>query len=208
MSAGRTVNSLSQNWGTPRRYIQAVREVFGGSIDLDPCSNEHSVVEANVEYRLPATDGLRSSWDFKHIYVNPPYGADRARGSTIKNWLRRCDRAHCDHGSEVIALIPVATNTAHWKHYVWGSAMSIAFLYDTRLKFLVDGQDGGKGAPMSCAAIYWGCHHSKFETVFKKFGAVIDIRPLRTIAPSLRAPLFDPANAPARMKAIVSEVSA
>jgi hypothetical protein len=49
MSAGRRVNTLSQSWGTPLKYIDAVKRVFDGNIDLDPCSNEYSIVNARVE---------------------------------------------------------------------------------------------------------------------------------------------------------------
>ena len=52
MSAGRTINTLSQNWGTPKKYVTSVKKVFGGGIDLDPCSNEHSLVKANDLSRL------------------------------------------------------------------------------------------------------------------------------------------------------------
>ena len=100
--------------------------------------------------RLPEHDGLYITWEYPTIYVNPPYGAGRQRGTTIKDWLRRCAHAHEKHGSEVLALIPVATNTKHWKDYVFGVADAVCFLYDTRLRFLVDGKDEGKGAPMSC----------------------------------------------------------
>lgn len=74
--------------------------------------------------------------------------------------------------------MPVATNTKHWKDYVFGVADAIAFLYDTRLKFMENGQDGGKGAPMSCAMIYWGEDIERFEDVFLPFGAVVDLRSL------------------------------
>jgi len=177
MTAGRSIVSISQNWCTPPKYVRAVREVFKGRIALDPCSNRHSVVLAEVEYRLPEADGLRRSWDFPTIYLNPPYGADRQRGTTIKDWLRRCALAHEEYGSEVLALVPVATNTRHWKDYVWGVAAAVCFLYDTRLRFLVDGKDEGKGAPMSCAMVYWGRHVARFETVFLPHGAVVDLRP-------------------------------
>jgi hypothetical protein len=156
MTAGRTVTSLSQDWCTPPNYAAAIREFFGGSVHLDPCSNRHSIIKAKVEYALPKHDGLRESWNFPTIYVNPPYGADRERKTTIKNWLQRCAEAHDKHHAEVLALVPVATNTKHWKLFVWGAATGVAFLYDTRLKFLVDGRNGGKGAPMSCAMVYWG----------------------------------------------------
>jgi hypothetical protein len=57
-------------------------------------------------------------------------------------------------------------------------ATAVAFLYDTRLRFLVEGRDGGKGAPMSCAMVYWGSNFARFDDVFLKFGAVVDLRDL------------------------------
>ncbi len=90
MTTGRTITSLNKDWCTPAKYVAAIREFFGGEVDLDPCSNQHSIVHAGVEYKLPAHDGLLENWDFPRIYVNPPYGADRERGTTIKNWLRKC----------------------------------------------------------------------------------------------------------------------
>lgn len=176
MSAGRKINSQSQDWGTPANYVQAVKEFFGGEIDLDPCSNLYSIVNAKMEYRLPEHDGLKEGWNYKRIYVNPPYGLDRKRGTGIKNWLYRCALAHKSYGSEVLALVPVATNTGHWKKYVFGKARSMCFLYDTRLKFLVNGENGGKGAPMSCAMVYWGIDHDKFAFIFTKFGAVLSLK--------------------------------
>lgn len=175
MSAGRSVNSQSQTWGTPKKYVDAVKKCFNGIIALDPCSNEYSIVEAETEFSLPNIDGLKQKWNFPTIYVNPPYGSDRERGTTIKNWLAKCALAHKDYNSEVIALVPVATNTGHWKQSVFGEARAICFLYDTRLKFLENGLDIGKGAPMSCAMIYWGENYSKFYDTFIKYGAVVDI---------------------------------
>lgn len=178
MSAGRTVNTLSQSWGTPAKYVAAVKEVFGGNIDLDPCSNEFSIVHARTEYRLPEHDGLKESWNFSTIYVNPPYGMDRERGTTIKNWLANCAHAHEQYGSEVIALVPIAANTSHWKKYVFTKARAICFLYDTRLRFLENGRDSGKGAPMACAMVYWGEDYERFFDVFINHGAVVNISPL------------------------------
>lgn len=179
MTAGRKTTSLSQTWCTPPHYVDAVRQVFRGCISLDPCSNEFSIVHADTEFKLPAQDGLGKSWNYSTIYVNPPYGADRNRRTTIKDWLRKCALAHKDHLAEVLALVPVATNTKHWKDFVWGVADGVAFLYDTRLKFLVEGKDVGKGAPMSCAMIYWGQEFNRFEEIFSPFGAVVDLRPLK-----------------------------
>jgi hypothetical protein len=183
MSAGRKIVTENKDWGTPETYVRAVREFFSGAIDLDPCSNEWSIVRARVEYRLPEHDGLKDSWNFKRIYVNPPYGLDRRSGTGIKNWLYRCAYAHKNFGSEILALVPVATNTGHWKKYVFGKARSICFLADTRLKFLVNGENGGKGAPMSCAMIYWGNDHERFLRVFGTFGAVLSLAELMANGP-------------------------
>lgn len=177
MSAGRSVNTLSQSWCTPIKYVNAVRKFFDGQIDLDPCSNIHSIVHANTEFILP-TDGLKEEWCYQNIYVNPPYGADRERGTTIKNWLVKCCQTHERFGSEIIALIPVASNTSHWKQCVFGKASAICFLYDTRLRFLIDGTEEHKGAPMACCMVYWGKQIQKFDNVFMEFGAVVDITSL------------------------------
>jgi len=38
MGAGRSIITASQSWGTPHKYVKAVKEVFGGRIiHLDPC---------------------------------------------------------------------------------------------------------------------------------------------------------------------------
>ncbi len=179
MSAGRTVNSQSQSWGTPPKYVKAVRRFFGGSISLDPCSNEYSIVHAKTEFTLPENDGLKEEWNFPTIYMNPPYGADRKRGTTIKNWLAKCALTHQKYGSEILALVPVATNTGHWKQSIFGQAKALCFLYDTRLKFLENGSGAGKGAPMACAMIYWGNDYDKFYEIFIEFGAVVDLSSLQ-----------------------------
>lgn len=175
MTAGRRVNTLSQSWCTPPKYVNAIKQFWNGTIELDPCSNEFSIVNATTEYILPHNDGLKEEWNAHTIYVNPPYGADRERGTTIKNWLAKCAQAHREHQAEVIALIPVAPNTTHWKQYVFGQANAICFLYDTRLKFLEQGRDRGKGAPMACCLVYWGSDLKRFFEHFIHFGAVVDI---------------------------------
>jgi len=194
MSAGRAINTKSKEWGTPQKYVDAVKEFFGGEIDLDPCSNEYSIVNALVEYRLPYYDGLQASWDYPRIYVNPPYGRDKERDTTIYDWLKQCAWANIRYHSQVLALIPVATNTKHWKQFVFGNASMICFLRDTRLRFLENGQDVGKGAPMACAMVYWGINENvgdggegtveylrrrqRFKHIFSQHGTVIDITEL------------------------------
>jgi hypothetical protein len=175
MTAGRKNHGQSQEWGSPFKIVSTVKSFFDGQIDLDPCSNEHSIVGSKVAYRLPTNDGLVCSWEYQRIYVNPPYGRDPLRKTSIYNWLGKCAKAHRDYGSEIIALVPVATNTKHWKQFVFGSANSVCFLADTRLKFLVNGVPSEKGAPMACALVYWGVNQEKFRDKFQQLGAVVKL---------------------------------
>ena len=63
----------------------------------------------------------------------------------------------------------------------------ICFLADTRLRFLEDGRDTGKGAPMACAMVYWGNNFAKFGAVFSEYGFVVniaaDIKPFAELPP-------------------------
>ena len=153
--------------------MEAVRRFFGGEISLDPCSNAHSTVGAETEWTLPEVDGLREKWNHRSVFVNPPYGRDRERGTSIYNWLSKCAEARDRYGTEVLALVPVATNTRHWKDFVFGAATAVAFLYDTRLRFHIEGRPSSKGSPRPCAMVYWGERSERFGAVFGRFGAVV-----------------------------------
>lgn len=174
MTAGRQSVSIAKDWCTPPSILDSVREVFDGSISLDPCSNENSLVRADKEYLLPDHDGLVESWDYPTIYVNPPYGSDKGRGTRIADWFARIAGA-AESGSEVITLVPVATNTGHWKECVYPVARAICFLYVPRLRFYINGVEDRKGAPMSCAVIYYGEHIDSFTEEFSRHGAVIPL---------------------------------
>jgi len=66
-------------------------------------------------------------------------------------------------------MIPVATNTKHWKEFVFNSDI-ICFLHDTRLKFLIDGSTNNKGSSMICCLVYWGLRETEFVKEFSEYG--------------------------------------
>jgi|AntRauTorcE11897_2_1112592.scaffolds.fasta_scaffold02313_4 hypothetical protein len=173
MSAGRKAISEKKDWNTPPKYTNVIKEFFG-RIDLDPCTNENSTISALTEYKLP-TDGLKESWNFKNIYVNPPYGRDMERKTSISDWLLKGSESHKNHGSELLFLIPVATNTKHFKNIIFENGGGICFLKDTRLKFWADGLEDKKGAPMACCMVYFGKDYEKFEEYFTEYGKCFKI---------------------------------
>lgn len=173
MTAGRNNSKvLSKSWCTPEKYLKIIRCFFDNDIQLDPCSNEESIVMAKKEIKLPE-DGLSLEWNYETIYVNPPYGRDYERKTSIKDWIKKCCDSHFIYNSEVLALIPVATNTSHWKNYIFEKACAICFLSDTRVKFIINGSDDNKGAPMACCIVYWGKYKERFKEVFNSLGSVI-----------------------------------
>lgn len=179
MTAGRQSVSRNKDWGTPPTLVESIRTVFGGTIGLDPCSNRWSIVNAKIEYSLPEHDGLKEPWKADSIYVNPPYGSDPVRGTRIIHWFQKIVEAY-HQGSEVIALVPVATNARHWKLYVYPEATAICFLYAPRLRFYIEGKEDPKGAPMSCAVIYYGSKPERFAAEFVKHGAVVPLQDVLT----------------------------
>jgi len=160
MTAGRKTNTGSIHWCTPEKYVTPITNFLGG-ISLDPCSNEDSIVGAEVQL---LSGGIEHNWDnYETVYVNPPYG--RNGKTSIYDWLKKCHITN----SEIVALIPVAPNTKHWKEFVF-NANVICFLADTRLKFLINGNTNNKGASMACCLIYWGNRREEFIDTFSEYG--------------------------------------
>ena len=171
MSAGRKNNADKKDWNTPPKYITPITEFFGGKIDLDPCSNENSMVNAEKEFIYPYQNGLTDKWEGKTIFVNPPYGRDK--GNTLYDWLDKSIK--CLPESEIIFLIPVATNTKHFKEIIFKQYNMICFLSDTRLKFYNGGNEDKKGAPMACCLCYKGNRLDEFKQIFEPYGKIFKI---------------------------------
>lgn len=167
MSAGRKNNSHKKDWNTPPKYIIPIKNFFGGQIHLDPCSNEFSLVKAITEYLLPV-DGLSQEWNAPKIFVNPPYG--RSGAKSIYHWIKKGIESHLKYNSELIFLIPVATNTKHFKELIFNHFSVICFLNDTRLKFFNQGVEDKKGAPMACCLVYLGHRKQEFKKQFEQYG--------------------------------------
>ena len=173
MSAGRKNNSEKKDWNTPPKYIIPITDFFGGKIELDPCSNQHSLVGAINNYFYPEKDGLLENWNFSSVFVNPPYG--KSNGKSLYDWILKGLNEYDKYQSEIIFLIPVATNTRHFKQLIFKKFSSICFLEDTRLKFYNEGEEDAKGAPMACCLCYLGNRITKFEKQFSQFGKVFII---------------------------------
>jgi hypothetical protein len=170
--AGRSNSDNNKHWNTPPSYAKLVEDFFG-TIDLDPCSNEFSLVKSKSAIMLP-DDGLSLNWTKGNVFVNPPYGKDYDRGTSIKDWYKKITQEYKD-GCEVIVLAPVASNTSYWRNYVFGCATSICFIYEPRVKFYLDGDKEPKGCPVACCFIYYGDNSTRFKEVFNEVGYCVEL---------------------------------
>lgn len=158
--AGHIADAVRIDWCTPEYIVSAVKDMFG-IIQLDPCSNTNSIVGAVTNYILPTNDGLKDSWDYSTIYVNPPFGPG------LDLWVKRCVDAYKNHGSEIILLLPAAVETKWWQQLIFPNSPSICFL-NKRIKFI----GAESGAPMPCAIVYFGDDSQGFFKAFKDLGTI------------------------------------
>jgi len=172
MTVGRKITQNKQTWNTPKKYADLIHLFFENNLDLDPCSNGDSIIDARKKIILPQ-DGLKIDWNFSTIYINPPYGRDYERKTTIKHWIEKAYASNSMFDSEILMLIPVSTNTSHWKNFIFGKA-KICFLKETRLVFRINGLEENKGSPMACAMIYYGSNFNKFKNAFMSFGYCVE----------------------------------
>lgn len=155
--SGYMATAQSNDWNTPQSVVDAIGALWS-SIDLDPCSNETSIVPATRKVSLPE-DGLALPWQGK-VFVNPPF-------TDMKLWMGKCVREA--YRADIILLAPSRTDTQAW-HRTIPTAQAVCF-WKGRLKFI--------GAPASCpfptAFIYWGKNVEGFTYAFGPYGLVLPI---------------------------------
>jgi hypothetical protein len=97
---------------TPKKYLQLVKKVYGGIIDLDPASSSsaNDRIGATNFYSI-VEDGLLRNWN-GNIFCNPPY----SRGNLPK-WSNKLLEQFTNNPKfkNCIFLTPDGTDTA-WFH--------------------------------------------------------------------------------------------
>lgn len=150
------MSSKSGDWKTPEVIVNAVTQCYGGSIDLDPCSGEGSIVNATENWQI--IDGLDNPWHGT-VYCNPPYGRE------IWRWVQKAVVEYeCGNASEVILLVPARTDTHWWSMlaaYPWCGIRG-------RLTFV----GAENPAPFPSAVYHLGRRHGTFYDVFSELGTI------------------------------------
>jgi ParB family chromosome partitioning protein len=156
------LQSMSNNYWTPRQYMDAVHAVMGG-IDLDPasCAEANKTVRAELFYG-EEDDGLLQPWSGR-VFLNPPYGK---LGSAF------AERLYEFLGSgvnEAIMLVNSRATDADWFQPCFSGVLCFT---DHRIDF-----DSPDEKPTSSTHgsvfVYFGPNEERFAEVFAQFGNVV-----------------------------------
>lgn len=151
--------SGKDDWQTPDSLLKFVRAFAGGTIGLDPCTSAENPTGADTFF---TEGGLEKRWSSDGlVWVNPPY-------SNAVEWIAKCSYEATLYGANVLALVPVRTDTRWW-HQSALNASIICFVKG-RLKF----RGAKQCAPFPSALIsFGGVGVRHFRAVFEPLGWVV-----------------------------------
>ncbi len=156
--------SISNEWYTPREYIEAAREVMGG-IDCDPASNDMAQrwIGAATHYTAE-TDGLAQEWHGR-IWLNPPYG--RLAGDFITKLAYEMAAGRV---AEVIVLVNAHATDAQWFQILWDGMLCFT---NHRINF-ESPSGNGSGSTHGSVFVYFGPHKQRFVDAFSPWGTIVE----------------------------------
>jgi hypothetical protein len=179
-------SALARDWFMPPRYIEAIREVFGGTIDLDPLSEPeaNNYVKAERIY-TPETDGLSHPWRGK-ILLNPPWGGGGPESVKRRAIVKLLDSYQRGDIEAAIVSLNANSTTTSWFAPLFG--FHVCF---PNHRVMHSGPEGHQGAPNSGTVfVYLGPDPQRFAGVFRAFGAIM--APLAGQASDEQAEDWDP----------------
>lgn len=155
--------SVTVEWYTPARYIEAARTVLGG-IDLDPASSElaNETVQA-TEVFTEEMDGLGAEWHGR-VWLNPPYG----KGSGLFTTKLVGEYAGGRVEAAILLLNAYGFDSS-WFQPLWRHPICFT---DHRIEFWSP-QRGSGGPANANIFVYLGPHERQFADVFFTFGTVV-----------------------------------
>lgn len=162
------------DWRTPPAIIDALREMSGADIALDPCA---SVDQSNwfAMENITVNDtpnGLQADWNNRGglVFVNPPY-----QRAEIVDWTQKIKRE--SKRCAIAALVPASVG-ARWFDALW-LADSLCFIRG-RIKFLLPTSEEVTSAPFWSALALWdrdpGASYARhFDAHMAKLGKVVSL---------------------------------
>jgi len=162
-------SSKSNEWYTPIKYIEAVKNVLG-VIDCDPASNAkaNEIIQAKRYYNIE-DNGLYKTWEGK-VFLNPPYGKSEEHKLTNQAlWTSRLIKSYKENITTEAILLVNASKEAKWFKPLWNYPICFT---DHRIKFVTPNGISGSQPTKGSAFIYFGTNIKQFCLSFYKFGVI------------------------------------
>jgi hypothetical protein len=163
----------SSDFNTPPWILDLVRQLSPNGIGLDPCSNEHSMVNATTTYTIK-DNGLALSWrGYGLVFVNPPHSTsphniepwmEKARVEFLDQRPSRYDRKS-DH---LVMLIPAKPDTA-WFHDV-ATKFAVRCFLRGRPRYWLNGAVTPGPGKFASMVTYHGPSAGRFISIFADHG--------------------------------------
>ena len=154
---------MSNEWYTPSKYIEAVREVIH-EIDLDPasCIEANETVKAKKFY-TEKDNGLSSYWQ-GNVFVNAPFSGQA-------KWVKKAIAEHEKGNTEECILLLQAATERVWFQQLW--KYSICFVNHQ----IIFNRPNDKPYHIyhGTCFVYMGDNQGLFHEVFSRFGPVVNI---------------------------------
>lgn len=164
----------TDSWCSPKVVGDGLLDLFGGPVDIDPCSNDRSIIPAR---RKHDHGGLHIRW-MGTGYKNDPY-------SKSALWVRKAmEELYAGHLIELVSLCMFAPSNGWWIEQcgVWNAHSPRHMLTRTRwdyagknrspnpeiiaTKRLKFGGDREHQARFDCALVYYGRRRAAFYKAF------------------------------------------
>jgi hypothetical protein len=146
----------SDSWCTPPE-ISVPLERFWGYADLDPCSNDRSIIKAHTAY---TELGLMLPWKRK-TWQNHPY-------STNEPWADKAIyEMRIGNVEELVVLCMLAASTGWWQKFMVKPRRNPRVICTKRIKFIGPDRVQMDSSRFEPVLIYYGKHVAKFDREFK-----------------------------------------
>ena len=113
MNTNLMFSSESAVWATPINFFNKLNAKW--NFELDVCALPDTAKCEN--FISPEQDCLKTPWDSKICFMNPPYGME------IGNFISRADE-QARLGATVVSLLPARTDTKWFHKYIWDNCKS------------------------------------------------------------------------------------
>jgi len=161
---------ISTEWYTPPEILEPVRNLFGGNIGLDPCTNmEKNPTKADWVIGLPQ-DGLEAQWieaRGKTVFVNPPYG------KALYDWISKVV-LEAFRGLKIVLLVSASSrwDQAKWQK-IYSPELTTFVMPRGRVKFFNAEGVRMKSPPYPSVLYFYNIDPADVKKHFGRLGTVV-----------------------------------